>query len=410
MKKYFVISIVLISIFLIGCGRNNLEQINSEEQSRADLKNSSSTDTEKDIIKIYSTEENKMIRKIIDVYNTKYPDIKIEYLIGNSEKNHDVLKEMLEKEGPDMVIPDFFLEEELLKNDLLLNLNNGINLENNIPNFRENYNEYIIPLRFSIPFLFTKFGTHNFTISQIVEKPEEFQVSNMTYDEFIEFLYLYYDNELVDENNSINETNLTEFIKNIIIIADKQNIINEKMNEDDFFMIKNYLLGKNTIMFRFAMGVDDIKYYLSATAMEKGKAVFVEDSIMPYTKIVINKNSRYINECMDFIEIGLSYDIQKIDFDNGFPVNEKALDEWANTYVVSDDEVSIELENSTDVKIDDPPAEEIKTMIGLIKELPNIYIRDMKLLSLIQEESKKYYNEEASLEQTTENIVKRYTE
>lgn len=410
MKKYFVISIVLISIFLIGCGRNNLEQINSEEQSRADLKNSSSTDTEKDIIKIYSTEENKMIRKIIDVYNTKYPDIKIEYLIGNSEKNYDVLKEMLEKEGPDMVIPDFFLEEELLKNDLLLNLNNGINLENNIPNFRENYNEYIIPLRFSIPFLFTKFGTHNFTISQIVEKPEEFQVSNMTYDEFIEFLYLYYDNELVDENNSINETNLTEFIKNIIIIADKQNIINEKMNEDDFFMIKNYLLGKNTIMFRFAMGVDDIKYYLSATAMEKGKAVFVEDSIMPYTKIVINKNSRYINECMDFIEIGLSYDIQKIDFDNGFPVNEKALDEWANTYVVSDDEVSIELENSTDVKIDDPPAEEIKTMIGLIKELPNIYIRDMKLLSLIQEESKKYYNEEASLEQTTENIVKRYTE
>lgn len=406
MKKYFIVSIVLISILLTSCGYQVVEDVSSTGEQEIE----NDDVDEKDIIKIYSTNENEMIQKVIDIYGTKYPDIMIEYIIGNSKKNEDILKEMLQKKGPDIIITENIFEEALLKNNVLLDINNQISTEDNIPNFKESYNQYIIPLRFGIPFLFIKYETPNHTINEIIQNSDKFQVSNLTYEEFIELMYLYYEHDLLDEKNDINETNLMEFIENIVSIAKTQDFVEDSNNKNELDLINNYLSGSNTIMYHLAVGIDDIKYYLSATAIERGKAFFVQKSIMPYEKIALNQNSKYKEECISFIQLALSYDIQKIDFGNGFPINEKALDEWGNTYVESDIEIPLELKSGTVVKLDDPPVEEIKTMMNLVKELPNIYTPDIELLSLIQAESKKYYDEQETLKQITENIIKKYIE
>lgn len=158
-KKSITIIIVLICVFMVGCGncKENISSLNENKNiDKINNKDNDSEEKQEDVLKVYSTENNDMIQRTIELFQSKNPDIKLEYIIGDGEKNIDVLNELEKGNGPDIIIPDESLKNAMLECNVLLNMEGKISLSDNIPIFEDWSNKYIIPLRFEVPFFIYK--------------------------------------------------------------------------------------------------------------------------------------------------------------------------------------------------------------------------------------------------------------
>ena len=414
-KKSITIIIVLICVFMVGCGncKENISSLNENKNiDKINNKDNDSEEKQEDVLKVYSTENNDMIQRTIELFQSKNPDIKLEYIIGDGEKNIDVLNELEKGNGPDIIIPDESLKNAMLECNVLLTMEGKISLSDNIPIFEDWSNKYIIPLRFEVPFLFTK--NELYSIEKVIYNVEDFCITEVNFNELVQILYMYYYGSLKDLNQMIDKKLLEQFVNNVIYLAKEKNIIEgtqiKAVQDDDLYMIKKFTLGEDTIMYHFAKSIDDIKYYISATGMERGKADIVQKSAFPSVEIAINRNSKYKSECIKFIEMALSKEIQIVDSQNGFPVNEYVLDNLGKSYVKSDEKIQIGIKKGVEITIGDAEEFEIITMINLIKEVDKIYVKDERLVGILQEEIMKCYKQEKSIIDTIDDIIERYEE
>ena len=80
------------------------------------------------------------------------------------------------------------------------------------------------------------------------------------------------------------------------------------------------------------------------------------------------------------------------------------------SYVKSDEKIQIGIKKGVEITIGDAEEFEIITMINLIKEVDKIYVKDERLVGILQEEIMKCYKQEKSIIDTIDDIIERYEE
>lgn len=123
-------------------------------------------------LKVYSLEENKMIRQAAVLYQAAYPEVYVEYEIGMEEGSSvtkdDALKslntEMMADDGPDILILDGMPIDSYIEKGLLLDLSPMIDsldgenalFENLVDAFRVDGKIYMMPAEVQLPVVFGK--------------------------------------------------------------------------------------------------------------------------------------------------------------------------------------------------------------------------------------------------------------
>ena len=78
-KKSITIIIVLICVFMVGCGncKENISSLNENKNiDKINNKDNDSEEKQEDVLKVYSTENNYMNQRTIELIQSNNPDIK----------------------------------------------------------------------------------------------------------------------------------------------------------------------------------------------------------------------------------------------------------------------------------------------------------------------------------------------
>lgn len=189
-------------------------------------------------IRIYSLQEEEVIRQAVSLYRKQNPDIYVRYEVGMADAGalteEDAIKKlntkMLAGEGPDILVLDGLPERSYEEKGVLADLGSYADSmgeeERLLPNLEEAFRSeghlYSLPVRFRIPLLvgdpesierITDIGTLADTVERLREEQPEGMILNLlTEEEVLYTLGLTSMSAWVDESGTIDKPVLTEFL------------------------------------------------------------------------------------------------------------------------------------------------------------------------------------------------------
>ncbi len=336
-----------------------------------------------DKLAVYSLNDNDTVRQAIAAYQTANPGVFVEYeaaLDAEGVTREDALKNLstrlLNGEGPDVLILDempidTYVEKGILldMSDIITEVSDGDGLyENLIEPFATDGNIYVTPVEFQLPLVMgdSQYVTQSKTYegyAQTVEalrgeNPEGMIIADCNEQgiamRFIPVCAPAWKNE----DGSINESNIREFLEQTKTICDAQmNGLTQKQvsdysemsifksgNDDGvhgeidwafyFKMIDcgSFIQNGNKMTSGNAYSVDALAEALSIPKNEGFEHLSVglfdgqsEGVYMPETLTGINAQSKNVDAAKSFVKLMLSEELQTNTF-RGLPVNKTALD------------------------------------------------------------------------------------
>ena len=330
-------------------------------------------------LKVYSLEENKMIRQAAVLYQAAYPEVYVEYEIGMEEGSSvtkdDALKnlntEMMADDGPDVLILDGMPIDSYIEKGLLLDLSpmldslDGENalFENLVDAFRVDGKIYMMPAEVQLPVVFGKEAYTSRTaelsdIADAIEKlredvPEKNLFGDCSASGIMRLFSMISVPFWKTEQGELDEEALEDYLIQVKRIYDAQmnglseealaqyNELNDMLTEiygydvrESSEMVRmdmdymDYLMGKRQMI--CAAENDEFGYaaLCSIQRMEKyedSKMVPMGDKIFyPQTLAGIHAVSANIEQAEDFLEVLFGVENQSSLY-NGFAVNREAF-------------------------------------------------------------------------------------
>lgn len=362
-------------------------------------------------LSIYAANESATLDEAIRYFTEENPDIEIELITSEEKTVEDITNAIVNKQdSPDLIVLDDFKNNEKKFQTELLPTREEIDTENLIVSLQEQQNNYSIPLRVSVPLVFATQRKLSRT-EAIVEDGSKFVLTDISYEELIDIFYSYYPVNFLDDNQIIHAEQLQIFLENIKSIgsnigASLEDKVDET-KEDELYQIRKFLIDKNSVMYHNAQGIEDVKYYIGATGKVHGSATFV-DGVLPQMQMAVYKNSPVIDECIDFVKIALSDEIQKNDWSDGFPVTQSALEAWGNSYQKTEESIILEDQGDKEITLKEPEESEVRVLLSMINDSSGLYIRDYELMEIIKLETFDYWVGNESVESIVNNIIDTY--
>lgn len=407
---------------------------------------------------VYSLVENEAIRSAISKYSKLNTDIYIKYEVGLSDDlaitELDAIKtlnsEIVAGRGPDILILDNLSIDNYIESGLLEDISDVINplvkSENIFSNIVEAYtNEskiYTIPLNFKFPILIGEeskissvkdLQSFSELISNLASDNEKRIFTEYFYGKYLVYaLYSLCGEDWIDDNSTVNEKELKEFLEyakkigtaielnqesillklalgneysysesiseNIdefdyssdedvyytenIKISDLLNYIIPTIQINDFILYDEVVLGYG--------GIDGINGYLDlVTAIVKGNNMNYkvlnnddEQVFIPMNMIGINSKSKNKDMAKQLLESLLKDTNQYIPNGQGFSINKKNIITELNSYIDNnEDELEVDEESGYYI------SGKISTVLinGVEKEVNTIYPKQEEIDRLINE-------------------------
>lgn len=333
------------------------------------------------LLKIYSLEENSMIRQAVSEFQKNNSEVYMDYEVGISEGSgmtkEDAIRnlntQILSGEGPDILLLDGMPVQSYMEKGILADLSGMLAkdfgqdafFENVINAYKKEDSIYALPVRFQIPVLYTEKSvadgiTDLTTLADAVETFRNEKGTGIITGAFNETETL---NKLFDvnapawmaEDGTIKKEELTTFLTQAkrIYEAEQKGITGEEKKEHeesaafseqyvgkDYYLnaandVLDYLENKQQMGFGRSSCVSSayMDYSMITSVLDK-KESEQEVKLLPGQKgkvfipvsvIGVCENSSSKELATDFVSYLLSEDLQAMSVDSGYAVNKKAF-------------------------------------------------------------------------------------
>ena len=316
---------------------------------------------------VYTLRENNSLRQIITQYQLSHPDIKVTVQVGVDEKStltqEDAIKalntELLAGKGPDLIVLDGLDINSYIEKGILADMDSWVKvdeetkkcLKNILETYRIKGKIYALPMHFTIPTLWgdKKVVQEVKSIEDLAAyqkaHPDERVLSYKTPEELINLFYTTSRPNWFDNEGRLQEKQMISFLQAVKVLANKGEILEGKKEQS----IEE--IRKPGIDLADEADVIDVAYHYAdtqlvrpgkmldllitdATNTTRGDSDFVPFESQsgkvfePRTILGINAGSKKQEMAKEIIKFALSEEIQKVDVEDGFPVNEEALEYW----------------------------------------------------------------------------------
>lgn len=319
------------------------------------------------ILTIYGLRESRAVRQAIAKFQQEHADVGIEYKTGNAGEGTgtkaDSIRalntELLGGSGADIIMLDGLPADSYIEKGVLADLDDVLKevkkesaiLDNIIDPYKKDGHIYQLPTRYGIP-LFTGsiekadvLKSADSLISYMDSHEWEDLMEPADKNELMGLLLNIYYKEIVDDDQKIN----TELLANLMETAGKMEESEEKTgifaygsaeeeevsawdvgrmgNPEDEIISSQEIKGVQGMMMPF--------HYLRKT---QEKPSDVNGIFTPHDIAGINKSSENVELAEEFVKMLLSDEIQSVDVEGGFPVNEQAVDALVQSVEENPDE------------------------------------------------------------------------
>lgn len=314
---------------------------------------------------VYSLEDHSTIRQAASLFQSEHPDVRVEVRTAvendgtvTEEMIQGLNTELLSGNGADILILDGLPYESYIEKGVLMDLSEligeleepGDMLNNLLDGFRKADGAvYQVPARVSFPLLVGEQEALQayFSLDTMAGyKGEKPLMKIANYENLLrKIAHLRYE-ELFDSNGVVEREALIKYLETVKTLADA-NGSKRAFTEDEFekYFVSNYVAPDGIVddsaeydrgVCACGFGRVDGFWDLCITAEVRNR--HPESKFMPAGKIYLPSGMAAINEATankdlakEFIRCLLSYEVQKEDLLDGFPVNKKALELWIET-------------------------------------------------------------------------------
>lgn len=338
---------------------------------------------ESKVLKIWTLEENNIIRAAVSSFCEKNPGVQVEIEVGSNTQQGvapaDIIRnlntEILAGKGPDLIVLDKLPSDSYIKQGILLNLNSKVDISNMYSAISDTIKDgngdfYSAPSRFKVPvFMGTKEDIDKInTLEELVtaikegkDKPAlgensedifsalpEAERPFMSFSEFDEAFKLLWATGIskIIEGNTIDKENLGVMLTALKELSDKFKLFDEQSHgggaismsnggvDNDIFTggIMDYMTQ------RAKTGAALIGDVFSLTSLNSGDKnaykIFPgisSGSWIPLSNLGVNAKSDKQELAIDFINHMISDDVQQIS-GAGFPVTDSGLKKQEEAY------------------------------------------------------------------------------
>lgn len=379
---------------------------------------------------IVSLNEIPTIRTAIVQFQKDNPEIKIDYQIGLQEdttmEKQDYIKklntELLAGEGPDILLLDGMNAEAYVEKGVLADLgdivnpllDNGELLDQIISNYKNDDKIYYCPVRVSVPVVFgstnavkataTLQDLANFANTQ--KEPPIFEGESLNTTDLTTIMNLCYSGDFI-QKNKISEDELEQFLIELKRLKEELVLASGENEEGVDYFTKNYKNFENSISIfeqRQCLSIGtlssmyDTYTIFSALENNKGMVKSINNQFTPKGIVSINVASKKQDIAKEFIRVLLSEQVQKTNTSDGFPVNQKVLEEFQK----EKDDCLFTADSFEAVQ---PSEDKRQEIVGIVKSVKTPTIMDETLQNLFVDEVNDYLQDRIDLETAIEKIM-----
>lgn len=396
---------------------------------------------------VYSMKENKTVEQAISLFQTQNPDIRVDYsfAVGQYEKtNSDDIRslntELLNGEGPDVLILDRLPVDSYIEKGVLMDMNSlrdelvkdsGM-LENIGKALDRDGKVYGIPARVGLPVMAAKDDTGialeslEALTSYLNENPDAQVLGDTIHTSAAESLLSVMYQDLVKEDGGIDEEKMTQFLDDCLKICENMDTkmleeaygYDPEENEDNnvYFSAGHFSALKDGRVSLYELqGYSSMMHPAYSIKKAGIEPQTINNCYVPYTIAGINASSKQQEAAELFIKALLADDVQGSDTMDGYPVTESA---FKNMLVYADTESAQEQVVSSSFK--DPKTGEegieeygnadsqtLQIYLDLIRTLDNPFIPNQTLYDTVMEEMEKCYEGTETSAEAAKAIVQK---
>lgn len=396
---------------------------------------------------VYSMKENKTVEQAISLFQTQNPDIRVDYsfAVGQYEKtNSDDIRslntELLNGEGPDVLILDRLPVDSYIEKGVLMDMNSlrdelvkdsGM-LENIGKALDRDGKVYGIPARVGLPVMAAKDDTGKALeslealTSYLNENPDAQVLGDTIHTSAAESLLSVMYQDLVKEDGGIDEEKMTQFLDDCLKICENMDTkmleeaygYDPEENEDNnvYFSAGHFSALKDGRVSLYELqGYSSMMHPAYSIKKAGIEPQTINNCYVPYTIAGINASSKQQEAAELFIKALLADDVQGSDTMDGYPVTESA---FKNMLVYADTESAQEQVVSSSFK--DPKTGEegieeygnadsqtLQIYLDLIRTLDNPFIPNQTLYDTVMEEMEKCYEGTETSAEAAKAIVQK---
>lgn len=379
---------------------------------------------------IASMEEIPTINNAIQYFQKSNPDIKVDYQIGLQDNTgmtkEDYIKnlntELLAGKGPDILLLDGMNVESYIEKGVIVDLGDIVNpllekgelLDNVISNYKKEDKIYCFPIRVAIPVVYGESDAVRATTSlqtltdfaATQKNPPIFAEEFLYTTDLISIMNLCYSSDFIQEDK-VSEEKMKEYLLSLKKLKEELVLVEGESEEGmDYFSLYGDNFYTSICIYNksqcLSMGVLNNMYdtYPIYEAIEKNKGTIdsIGNQFTPQGMISINAASNQKDIAEEFINTLLSETVQSTNVSDGFPINQKALEEFQKA---KDDFTFYDEDN---FEATQPSEEKRQEIIAIIKKV-NTPITDERLQNLCMDEVTDYLEEKIDLDTAIEKIM-----
>lgn len=391
------------------------------------------------VLTVFSLEDHSTIRQAASLFQSQHPDVRVEVRTAvendgaiTQEMIQGLNTELLSGKGADVLILDGLPYESYMKKGVLMDLSDVVDemeesgemLNNLLDGFRkEDGAVYQVPARVAFPLLVGEQQVLQsyFSLDTMAEYEGEKPLMKMSnYENMLRLVaHLRYE-ELFKTEGIVEREDLIRYLKTVKVLTDA-NGSKRAFTEDEFekYFVSNHVrpdgMVDNSAEYDrgvCASGIDRAQGYRNLCIAAEVRSRHPESKFMPAGKIylpsgmaAVNRSAANEDLAKEFIRCLLSYDVQKEDLLDGFPVNKKALDLWMET---DKPEYSVASGYGDYYISGEWPSLEMRREIGgMISELTVPVLVDETMMSMIVEGSVNYLDGQQTVEQAADGIMRK---
>ena len=404
-------------------------------------------------LRVYGLEESAAVRQAIAKYQQKHTDVRIEYKTGNAEEGTgtkaDSIRalntELLSGSGADVIMLDGLPADSYIEKGILADISGVLNeagkesdmSDNIIKPYKKDGKIYQIPTRYGIPLLIG--GSSTTEAFKSAEALMDY-MKDHAWDDVMEqvdkeslmklMLNMYY-KDIVDKNKQIDTKLLAQLMETVGKAEDNEEGSvtsistwgsDEGQPESDWDVGKfGSSDKKDTLSSKEMKGIQGMMVPYHYLRREGASPSDVNGIFVPHDIAGINKASKNTELAEDFVKMLLSEEVQSIDVENGFPVNEQAMEAWIQSVEETPDEegggLSIavgrassdggEGEASGEEVITFPHQSEVKSLAEIGKKLTVPVQKDDIIGEMILDGAKAYFDGGTTAEEAAEDIAEK---
>lgn len=375
---------------------------------------------------VWGVEKNNTIEYVIQIMREKYPEITFEYKIASedtegattiSDQIRNLNTELISGVGPDVVILDNLDSESYVEQGMFQELSGILGADFSInetvlKEFRTADGKlYELPVRFQVPMVFVAqkdligFSSIADLNNYMEGEPEIPLFSELTVENMVDVGYRFFFTDLFEEDGTIQPEKLETFVddmKKFAELAGPAHEIQREFSYTDEEPWDTLLFNEASMVVKNVSSVSDAQSVLDACLQCDGGYYVAGNQFIPVGRLAISSNTQYQDIAEDFLKTVLSVDVQTMDFKDGFPVSEEAMDQWSQYQ--SDMSIMIGNESGQEITAGCATPEQINAFLECVKTVDRKFVVNETLFDIVKENTVEYLKGNMGREQAINAI------